>query len=227
MAKRFTSTEKWDDPWFRQLPPKMKCAWQFICDKCNIAGFWKIDIPAAAFFIGEPITIDEILNCFNKGKNRVKNVSLEELYIIDFVPFQYGDISKSKHPFHQKIHTLCHRVLDKVEDRAKEEEEVKEEVKEEEITIPEHLKEIWPSFIEMRKTLRKPPTIRAQLLLIKKLKSLSPLPDEQIKIVEQSIANSYQGVFPLKTDRQKYGRQEVPTDQLKAQAERLLNGGLQ
>lgn len=132
--------------------------------------------------------------------------------------------SKIKDTKHMK--NICESYLPHMEDEDEDRNKDKNKDKNE-ITIPEHLKEIWPSFIEMRKTLRKPPTIRAQLLLIKKLQSLSPLPDEQIKIVEQSIANSYQGVFPLKTDRQKYGRQEVPTDQLKAQAERLLNGGLQ
>jgi len=130
MAKRFTDTEKWKDPWFRQLSPKMKCCWQFICDECNLAGIWKIDIPALAFYIGEPVTVDEIKSIINNGKERFKIISLEELLVLDFIDFQYGDISKSKHPFHKRIYTLYHRVLEKVSDRVQE--RVQDKDKEEE-----------------------------------------------------------------------------------------------
>jgi hypothetical protein len=131
MAKRFTDTEKWDDPWFRQLSPKMKCCWQFICDRCNLVGIWKIDIPTLSHFIGETITIDEINLCINKGKIRFNIISLEELLVLDFIPFQYGDISQSKHPFHKRIYTLYHRVLNKVSDRVQEGVQDKEKEEEE------------------------------------------------------------------------------------------------
>ena len=91
------------------------------------------------------------------------------------------------------------------------------------IEIPLHLKEIWPSFLEMRKSLRKPATAKAQEILIKKLYTLSPLADIQIKIVEQSIASSWQSFFELKSDsKPRYGRQEVDPAVLKAQAARFM-----
>ena len=114
----------------------------------------------------------------------------------------------------------------KSEDEDEDEDEDEKE-EEKEIEIPKHLLSIWPSFLEMRKAQHKPPTKKAIELLINKLFHLSPLEDVQIKIVEQSIANSWQGFFPLKIDsKPRYGRQEVSTADLKAQAERLLHGGL-
>lgn len=120
---------------------------------------------------------------------------------------------------------------DEDEDEIEKEEENKDAIESEipqnedkttEVVLPDHLKEIWPRFIEMRQSLHKKPTSYAVELLIKKLYKLSPLADVQVKIVEQSIANSWQGFFPLKTEQQRYGRQEVDPQVLKDQAKRFM-----
>jgi len=49
MASRFTQTEKWDDKWFRQLSPNAKVLYWYIWDKCDIAGFWEVDLEGAVF----------------------------------------------------------------------------------------------------------------------------------------------------------------------------------
>ena len=49
MTRRFTQTEKWDDTWFRSLSPNAKVLYWYIWDKCNIAGFWEIDLEGAKF----------------------------------------------------------------------------------------------------------------------------------------------------------------------------------
>lgn len=68
-----------------------------------------------------------------------------------------------------------------------------------EFIIPDHLKEIWPFYLEMRKLIKKPATINAQESIIQKLEKLAPgRPEDQVKIVQQSIDNSWQGVFELK-----------------------------
>lgn len=53
-------------------------------------------------------------------------------------------------------------------------------------------------FIEYRKKIKKPMTDRAIKLAIDKLQKMSSDVDEQIAIVEQSIVNGWQGLFPLK-----------------------------
>lgn len=52
MAKRFTETDKWRDPWFRALKPLQKCLFLYTCDNCNQAGFIEIDMEAWAWNIG-------------------------------------------------------------------------------------------------------------------------------------------------------------------------------
>lgn len=56
----------------------------------------------------------------------------------------------------------------------------------------------WKDFKDMRIKIRKPMTRRAEELLIMKLDKLSNNEKEQIDILNQSIMNSWQGVFPLK-----------------------------
>lgn len=41
--KRFSETEKWDDPWFQELAPPAKLLFLFIIDRCNNAGFLEVN----------------------------------------------------------------------------------------------------------------------------------------------------------------------------------------
>lgn len=53
-------------------------------------------------------------------------------------------------------------------------------------------------FLKMRKAIKKPMTDRALNIMLKKLNGFSNNTEIQIKILEQSIVNSWQGIFPLK-----------------------------
>lgn len=52
MTIRFTQTAKWEDSWFRKLKLQEKVLFLYICDKCNSAGFWEIDLELASIFTG-------------------------------------------------------------------------------------------------------------------------------------------------------------------------------
>ena len=59
--------------------------------------------------------------------------------------------------------------------------------------------EWFVSYLDMRKKIRKPATDKAKEIVLKKLHSNSmPV---AIKMIEQSIENSWQGIFPLKTEK--------------------------
>ena len=67
-------------------------------------------------------------------------------------------------------------------------------------------------FMEFRKSIKKPMTDRAVSLLITKLNGMTSYIPEQIEIINQSIMNGWQGVFPLKNEqaqpiRQTYHKQ--------------------
>ena len=52
MPKRFTVTEKWNDPWYRTRSAHAKLLWIYLCDVCDVAGVWEIDLGRAAFDTG-------------------------------------------------------------------------------------------------------------------------------------------------------------------------------
>ena len=85
------------------------------------------------------------------------------------------------------------------------------------------------SFIEFRKSMKKPMTDHAVKLLISKLNGMTDSVHEQIEILNQSIMNGWQGIFPLKEEKR--GRKEVVPGWMKKQgddldrAERLLKQG--
>lgn len=66
--------------------------------------------------------------------------------------------------------------------------------------VPE-LNQAILSFLEFRKSIKKPMTDHAVELLFKKLNGMTDSIDEQIEIINQSIVNGWQGVFPLKEQK--------------------------
>lgn len=96
--KRFTDTEKWRDPWYRELPPRLKCLWQFFCDTCDHAGVFQIDWKLASFEIGERVTVKD-LEVFG---DRLQLLPSGRYLIRKYVKFQSGSLSESC-PAHKPI----------------------------------------------------------------------------------------------------------------------------
>lgn len=216
MAKRFTDSEKWDDPFFLDMPNEFKLLYIYILDKCDAVGVWKINKRLAEFCIGK-IEWDLFVSYMGQ---RIKIISDEKLWLTKFCSYQYGILdedSKSpatkSHISRLKSHSLYIDykktiARDKVKAKAKEEVKAKVKVKEEESTFDKTLRD----FEDMRKRIKKPLSDRAKELLLKKLQDLSTNPDTQIEILEQSIFNSWQSVFPLKqNNNQSYN----PVDRMK------------
>jgi len=94
MAKRFTDTEKWKDPFFNELHSDYKLVWIYLLDDCNHAGVWKKSIKRLNFDCGTNLTEECILNTFG---DRIIPVSEDKWFIPKFIYFQYGkDFIKSK-----------------------------------------------------------------------------------------------------------------------------------
>ena len=69
-----------------------------------------------------------------------------------------------------------------------------------EYTSNSFLQETIIDFIKMRKDIKKPVTERALKGILNKLDKLATIDNIKIKILENSIENCWQGVFPLKKD---------------------------
>ena len=101
MAKRFTDTDKWKKTWFRKLGPKVQHIWNYLCDSCDHAGIWEVDLGLLEFQTGVKISLEEIAAVF-RGKVHVFDHG-SKLWVIPFFDFQYGE---SKAEFKARISAL-------------------------------------------------------------------------------------------------------------------------
>jgi len=103
MSKRFTDTSKWAKSNFRTLPPKLKLAWMYLCDNCDHAGIWDVDMDLMSFQIGEKITLKELIESFSESITPHG----DRLIIDAFIDFQYGTLNPDN-----RVHKS---VIDRVE----------------------------------------------------------------------------------------------------------------
>ena len=108
-----------------------------------------------------------------------------ELGIPSGIPLVSTDISNSNTNTNSIIYNNKENKLSSIIDNI-ENEELKSEIQE---------------FVKMRVKIKKPLTTHALELILKDLNKITPNIDEQIQIIEQSIKNGWQGVFPLKEDK--------------------------
>ena len=76
-------------------------------------------------------------------------------------------------------------------------------------------------FIKMRKAIKSPMTDRALKQILNKLNSLASSDSEKVKVLDQSIMNSWRGVFPLREDKQTKAKEQER--QLSEAEEKLLH----
>lgn len=90
--------------------------------------------------------------------------------------------------------------IDKEEDKEKDKEKKKYKKEAARYCADDDLNAAVIAFIEYRKKIRKPMTERAVQLMLDKLNTLSADIGEQIEILNQSVINGWQGIFPLKQE---------------------------
>ena len=104
MSKRFTDTEKWGDPWFRNLLREYQIFWIYMLDNCDTAGIWKVDFELAEFMLKARIDEKEYASVF---KDRIRVFSKGERWFIPkFISFQYGQLDETCHPHKSIIKVL-------------------------------------------------------------------------------------------------------------------------
>lgn len=86
MGTRLTDTDKWDDPWYMELPGAYKLAWDYLCDNCDFGGVIDLNKPLAAFRIKMDIDWDEFID--EAARGRVIRLQSGKLWLKGFVAFQ-------------------------------------------------------------------------------------------------------------------------------------------
>lgn len=99
MAKRFTDSDKWKNPWFRTLPSAYRWLWVYMLDNCDAAGVWMTDFQTAGYFIGEDITADMAREIFG---DKIVEIDSDKWFIPSFITFQYGQLKSDSRP-HQSV----------------------------------------------------------------------------------------------------------------------------
>lgn len=121
MAKRFTDTEKWEDPWYRRLSINYRMLWMYILDKCDSAGVWKADLEYAGHIIlddWKAFNRDKVLEVLNGRVHILGEGESEKWFIANFIKFQYGHLISTSRP-HLKVVGMLkeYGVLSRVSDR--------------------------------------------------------------------------------------------------------------
>jgi hypothetical protein len=101
MSKRLHDTDCWSKPWFRHLPAKSKILWLYCLDKCDCAGIWEIDFEQASFFTGEKFTENNLKDL----EKQFKRIGEKRLLILDFIDFQYGELTET-HKMRKKVFSV-------------------------------------------------------------------------------------------------------------------------
>lgn len=107
MAKRFTDTGKWANVWFSDLPPRMKLVWIYLCDNCDHAGVWEINMKLMQFQLGERIELQEILSAM--GNKVLLADDGKKLFLPPFLDFQYGALNPDN-----RVHQSVLQRLDRI-----------------------------------------------------------------------------------------------------------------
>lgn len=222
MAKRFTDTDKWKKPFIRAMKAPYKLLWLYIIDECNHAGIWEVDFDVAEIKIGEKLNKETALAQLS-GKVFSFDGG-EKWFIPDFIEFQYGTLNPENRVHKSVLDLLTKYSLldirtdenkplasplegvkdkDKDKDKSKDKEKDKESAK---IILPfdsEDFKTAWNGWKQYKKEQHKF-TYKGQHSEQIALKSLGEKSgnNEQtaIKIIQESIANGWNGLFELKTN---------------------------
>ena len=97
MAKRFTDTQKYRKPFFRQLPSDYKLFWAFLYHECDHAGVWIVDFEIAQICLKTEtnITSEKALEIFNKEEEKIIVIDNgRKWFLPGFIEFQYGVLNE-------------------------------------------------------------------------------------------------------------------------------------
>lgn len=111
-----TDTDKWKKPFLRGLDAPCKLLWFYICDDCDHAGIWHVDLQVAEIRTGEKLEeantikmLGEKIVVFDDGK---------KWFIPSFIEFQYPNGLNSGNKVHDSVIQILNK-YDLIDDQNK------------------------------------------------------------------------------------------------------------
>lgn len=101
--KRFTESNKWDDPWFSELTFEAKYVFGYLCDKCDACGVWEPNYRTANFNLRRDVDWDAVKSELG---DRLRIIRGGKWWLTRFVIFQQGRLSENCYA-HQNIIKLA------------------------------------------------------------------------------------------------------------------------
>ena len=218
MALRNIDTNFFKSPKVRGLKAPLKTLYLFIICDCSGAGIWIKDLEVASMYTGLKISETE----FKEFLSKVESIDLGDgkYFFPDFIEHQYPKGLSPNNPAlknfilelkkydlldneYQIIKTLQRPskgslVTVTVIEDVIENENVDVKPKKTEISKTD-FEITFDDFLEMRVKIKKPATERAKQLIMSELHKLAPDDEDlKIEILNQSIRNNWQDVYPLK-----------------------------
>ncbi len=105
MAKRFTDTNKYKNPFTRGLQGAYKLLWDYLYHECDHAGIWIVDFEIAQMYLGSDMKVsrEKAIHFFNQDEVRVVEIDNgKKWFLPSFIEFQYG-ILKENNIVHKSI----------------------------------------------------------------------------------------------------------------------------
>jgi hypothetical protein len=214
-----TETEKWRDPWFRNLAPEQKLMFLFIVDQCNLGGFYEIDVPYMSFCTG---LSESAIEGAIKGLSRGCIQEDGWIWVKNFLRHQRNENINPDNRAHMNIISCVNEQLNrfslvpdfqeflgafkgllspygkgkgKGKGQARETENLADQLPDDLFKIPFML-EAWQDWTQHRKEIKKPLTPTAVKQQYEQLRKSS----DPVATIRNSIAAGYQGLFEPKTN---------------------------
>lgn len=103
MAKRFTDTNIWGEDWFLEMPNEYKLFWYYMLCNCDHAGIFKVNMRSFCSLNEVKLTSNKVLDYFNNGKQRIRELQANVWFIEDFFVYQYGETFNTNNRVHESI----------------------------------------------------------------------------------------------------------------------------
>ena len=236
MPIRMTDTAEWEEDWFISISGEYQHLWKFIKDHCDVSGVWKPNISKFQALTKFSVSLDSFLKKMNGEKQRITVLDNGRWFIPGFIRFQYFNKQETfnlilNNPLHKSIYQSLDsngvplhavRGLLAVYQGAMDKDKVINSKK----VINKKVSDIsycfndekfvkkYNEWVDFRKEKRKKLSERAIKSQMTFLSDYNV--DQACEIIEASIRNDWQGLFPPKNVNNGTGRKQTTAGSIQA-----------